>query len=106
MSCNLKSFLHSAPYKSQENGQTEQYNRINWKTIFSWLITNNLGVSHWENALQESLIASRSLLCTSTNATPHETMFHHPRRMNSETALPTFSTTSDRSCSTEKISKQ
>ncbi|GFX08284.1 pro-Pol polyprotein [Trichonephila clavipes] len=34
----------------------------------------------WEGVIQTALHSIRSLLCTATNATPHERMFSHPRR--------------------------
>ena len=40
--------------------------------------------------LPEALHSIRTLICTSTNATPHERMFVHARRSTSGCSLPTF----------------
>ena len=98
MSRELKSFLHTngiatsrtTPYNPQGNGQCERYNGILWKAIQLALRTNDLRTSRWEEVLQQALHSVRSLLCTTTNQTPHERMFNHPRKSPSGEALPTW----------------
>ena len=46
--------------------------------------------TEWELIVPEALHAIRSLLCTSTNATPHERMFIHPRRSASGVSVPSW----------------
>lgn len=101
ISQDIKSFLHSkgvatshsTPYNPQGNGQVESYNGIIWRTVMLNLRTNRMDVKQWEHALPQALNSIRSLLCTSTNTTPHERMFHHPRKTGSTIALPTWLTT-------------
>jgi transposase InsO family protein len=79
MSREFKSFLlergiaksQTTPYNPTGNSQCERYNGIIWKTITLALETRKLPVTHWEDVLLDSLHSIRSLLCTSTNATPH-----------------------------------
>ncbi|XP_054287700.1 uncharacterized protein LOC129003432 [Macrosteles quadrilineatus] len=88
MSDELKSFLqthgvassHSSAYNPRGNGQVERFNGTIWKTVMLALRTQDLPVKYWESVLPEALHSIRSLLCTSTNTTPHELMFKHPRR--------------------------
>jgi transposase InsO family protein len=102
MSHELKSFLTSqsiatsrtTPYNPRENGQVERYNGIIWKTIMLALRTNNIKTEQWEKVLDSALHSIRSLLCTATNATPHERMFNHPRRSFNGSSLPTWLTKS------------
>ena len=44
----------------------------------------------WEEVLQDALHATRSLLCTSTNATPHKLFFNFQRRSMLGTSLPNW----------------
>ncbi|GFW38257.1 putative retrovirus-related pol polyprotein from transposon opus [Trichonephila clavipes] len=46
----------------------------------------------WEGVIQTALHSIRSLLCTTTNATPHERMFSHPRRSHNGCSIPTWLT--------------
>ena len=52
------------------------------------LKTKQLLNSSWEAVLPEALHALRSLLCTSTNAIPHERFFFFPRRSMISKSLP------------------
>lgn len=96
----LKTFLqskgiatsHSTPYYPQGNGQVESYNGIIWKSIMLNLRTKKLDVKHWEQSLPQAMNSIRSLLCTSTNTTPHERMFNHPRKTGLSVALPEWLT--------------
>ncbi|XP_046407451.1 uncharacterized protein LOC124172088 [Ischnura elegans] len=100
MSHELKSFLTSlgvatsrtTAYSPQGNGQVERYNGIIWKTVLLTLKSKGLKTEQWEEVLQSALHSIRSLLCTSTNATPHERMFTHPRRSFNGRSLPTWLT--------------
>ncbi|XP_068235686.1 uncharacterized protein [Palaemon carinicauda] len=98
MSEELKRFLlekgvatsRTTPYNPRGNGQVERYNGIIWKTIQLALRTRNLDVSKWEVVLPDALHSIRSLLCTSTNCTPHERFLKHPRKSTSGRTLPTW----------------
>jgi hypothetical protein len=100
MSRELTSFLHSkgiatsrtTPYNPEGNGQAERFNGTIWKTIMLALKTRNLNVNQWEMVLNDALHSIRSLLCTTTNMTPHERFFIHPRRSSNGTSLPTWLT--------------
>ena len=72
------------------NGQCEKYNGIVWQTVLLALKSNNLPVSQWENVLPQALHSIRSLLCTSTNCTPHERFFCFVRKSKSGTSLPSW----------------
>lgn len=102
LSHELTSFLHSkgvatslsSPYNPRGNGQVERYNGIIWKTVTLALKNNQLPTTHWESVLDEALHAIRSLLCTSTNCTPHERFLSsYPRRTDNGTMLPSWLTT-------------
>ncbi|XP_024080601.1 uncharacterized protein LOC112126213, partial [Cimex lectularius] len=98
MSQEVKAFLCSngvatsrtTPYNPQGNGQVERLNGTLWRTITLALKTRGLPVQDWEEVLQESLHAIRSLLCTAINTTPHERLFSHPRRTANGEALPSW----------------
>ena len=96
MSEDLKSFLHerrvavsrTTPYNPQGNGLCERYNGIIWKTVQLALANRKMPISKWESVITEGLNAIRTLLCTSTNATPHERFFSFQRRSSIGTSLP------------------
>uniref|UniRef100_A0A5S6QJD3 Integrase catalytic domain-containing protein n=1 Tax=Trichuris muris TaxID=70415 RepID=A0A5S6QJD3_TRIMR len=98
MSRELKDFLVSkgiacsrtTAYNPQGNGQAERYVGVIWKTITLALRSRRLPVSQWRTVLPDALYALRSLLCTATNATPHERMFSFARRSTMGTSLPTW----------------
>jgi len=54
------------------------------------LHSQNLPEEAWEEVLQDALHATRSLLCTSTDATPHESFFNFQRRSMLGTSLPNW----------------
>ena len=58
-------------YSPQCNGQFEKLNGTLWKAIQVTLHSRKLKPSDWEDVLPDALHSIRSLLCTSTNATPH-----------------------------------
>ncbi|CAA9998562.1 unnamed protein product, partial [Nesidiocoris tenuis] len=98
MSTELKSFLQdrgiatsrTTPYNPQGNGQCERYNGVIWKAVQLALRTHGLTKNQWEIVLQDALHSVRSLLCTATNATPHERMFLHPRRSSNGYSIPSW----------------
>lgn len=98
ISAELRDFLnnqgvpvsHSAPYNPRGNGQIERLNGTLWQTIRLILRSKNLPITDWETVLPDALLSIRSLLCTATNATPHERMFNHTRRFSSGQMLPTW----------------
>jgi len=63
-----------------------------WKAVLLALEARSLPVSHWQEVLPDTLHSIRSLLCTVTNATPHERMFLFPRKSASVTSLPSWLT--------------
>ena len=96
MSAELKQFLSSkgiassrtTSYNPQCNGQVERENGTIWKSITLALKSR----SHWQEVLPDVLHATRSLLCTSTNETPHERLFNFSRKSTSGMSLPTWLT--------------
>ncbi|GAB1598560.1 hypothetical protein Ahia01_000133100, partial [Argonauta hians] len=80
----------TTPYNPQGNGQCERYNGIVWKHVQLALDSRNLPEAQWETVLPEALHAIRSLLCTATNATPHERLFSYQRRSPSGHSLPSW----------------
>ncbi|KAL7643943.1 UNVERIFIED_CONTAM: hypothetical protein RMT77_005954 [Armadillidium vulgare] len=98
MSSSLKTFLfrhgisssRSTPYHPTGNGQCERFEGIIWKTITLALESRNISLHHWESVLPDALHSVRSLLCTATNATPHERLFCYPRRTSTGLGLPTW----------------
>ena len=96
MSQQLKDFLqqkgiaHSqtTPYHPQGNAQCERYNGILWKAIQCALKSRSLPTSKWELVMSEAVSSVRSLLCTSTNQTPHSRFFNFPRRSYHGRSLP------------------
>lgn len=98
MSKDLRDFLcnmgiatsRTTPYNPQCNGQCERYNGVIWKNITLALASKGLNERQWETVLSEALHSIRSLLCTATNATPHEKLFSFQRRSPSGHSLPTW----------------
>lgn len=80
----------TTPYNPRGNGQCERLNGTIWKTIQLGLKSKNLTEQHWEFVLPEALHAIRSLLCTSTNSTPHERFFNFARRSSSGSSIPSW----------------
>ena len=100
MSKELKDFLISknvatsrtTPYNPQGNGQCEKLNGTLWKAITLSLKSRGLPQSCWQDVLPDALHSIRSLLCTSTNTTPHERMFLFQRRSSTGTSIPSWLT--------------
>lgn len=80
----------TTPYHPQGNGQCERYVGIVWRAVQLALESRGLPTTHWTTVLQEALHSIRSLLCTSTNSTPHERLFSFSRRSYSSSAIPTW----------------
>ena len=98
MSNELQQFLHekgiatsrTTSYNPQGNGQVERLNSTLWRAILLSLKSRKLPISHWEDVLLDALHSIRSLLCTSTNCTPHERLFSYCRKSTSGTSIPTW----------------
>jgi len=98
MSKELKDYLHSrdiatshsTPYHPTDNSQCERCNQTVWKTVSLILKGRNLGPHLWELILPDALHAVRTLLCTATNASPHERFFPFSRRSMLGRSLPTW----------------
>ena len=56
--------------------------------------SRHISLSNWEIVLPEALHSIRSLLCTATNATPHERLFLYQRRSSSGLSIPSWLTKS------------
>ena len=104
MSDELKSFLSSkgiassrtTPYHPQGNGLVEKSNGTIWKAVTMALKTKSLPQSCWQLVLPDVLHSIRTLLCTSTNQTPHERLFAFPRRSGTGISIPTWLATPGR----------
>ncbi|XP_077966874.1 uncharacterized protein LOC144420910 [Styela clava] len=71
---------NSTPYHPTGNAQCERINQTLWKTIKLLLASQKLSEAAWQIVLPDALHNVRSLLCTSTNSTPHERLFGFQRR--------------------------
>ena len=100
LSAEVKEYLNSkgiassrtSRYNPRGNGQTERYNGVIWKNIQLALDSRKLPVGAWESVLPDALHSIRSLLCTSTNATPHERMFQYNRKSTAGNSVPSWLT--------------
>ena len=77
-------------YNPKCNGQVEKLNGTLWKSIQVTLHSRKLKSSDWETVLPDSLHSIRSLLCTATNATPHERLFNFSRKSTSGKSIPSW----------------
>ena len=82
----------AACYHPSGNGQAERTVQTVWKTIKLALHPAKLPSSHWKVVLADCLHSMRSLLRTSTNATPHERFFNFNRRSHTGVSLPSWMT--------------
>lgn len=88
MAKDFDTFLHgqgishsrSTPYNPTGNSQVERYNGVIWRSVKCLLHARKLPQSMWEQILPEALNASRTLLCTVTNESPHDRMFKFNRK--------------------------
>ena len=98
LSDEVKQYLHSkgiatsktSRYNPRGNGQCERYNGIIWRSINLALKSSNLPLSAWEQVLPDALHSIRSLLCTSTNSTPHERLFNFNRKSTVGNSFPSW----------------
>ncbi|XP_052754766.1 uncharacterized protein LOC128201532 [Galleria mellonella] len=98
MSQEFKDFLlrnniacsRTTPYNPEGNGQVERLNGTLWRTIQLSLRSKNLDIRYWEQVLPLALHSIRSLLCTATNATPHDKLLCFPRRSGNGISLPSW----------------
>ena len=98
MSKDLKNYLHSrgiatsrtTPYNPRGNGQVERYNGVVWRGISLRLASQGLDEHHWLSALPDVLHSMRSLVCTTTNQTPHERLFNYTRKSTCGSSLPSW----------------
>ena len=67
-------------YNPRGNGQCERYNGIIWSSVKLAVKSLKLHISQWELVLPDVLHSIRSLLCATTNETPHERLFKYKRR--------------------------
>ena len=77
-------------YNPQGNGQVERFNGSIWRTITAALKSRGLPTQYWQTVLPDALHSIRSLLCTATNATPHERLFNYARRSSTGIAIPSW----------------
>ena len=63
------------PYHPQGNGHCQRFNGIIWKTVKLCANSHKQSIMEWESILPVALHSIHSLLCTRTNATPHERGF-------------------------------
>ncbi|KRX75500.1 Pro-Pol polyprotein [Trichinella sp. T6] len=80
----------TTPYNPQGNAQAERYTGTVWKIILLALKSQGLLTGQWPAVLPNALHAVRSLLCTSTNATPHERFLAFSRRSTSGRSIPAW----------------
>ena len=98
MSRELQEFLASkgiacsrtTSYNPEGNGQVERFNGTIWKAITAALRSRSLPIQYWQSVLPNTLHSIRLLLCTATNATPHERLFNYARRSSTGTAVPSW----------------
>ncbi|XP_069784502.1 uncharacterized protein [Narcine bancroftii] len=77
-------------FNPQGNGQVEKEKATVWKAVKLALWSKFLPYSCWQEVLPTVLHSIRLLLCTVTNATPHELMFTFSRKSRLETTLPAW----------------
>ncbi|XP_069755528.1 uncharacterized protein [Narcine bancroftii] len=100
MSAELQQYLlecgiassRTTSYNPRGNGQVERENATIWRAVTLALRSKGLPTFHWQEVLNSALHSIRSLLCTATNATPHERMFLFLRKSESGTTVPAWLT--------------
>ena len=103
MSHELKSWLQSkeiatsktTPYNPMGNGQCEKYNGVIWKAITLACRSQGLEIKHRKSALPSALHSIRSLICITTNKTPHERMFTFARKSCFGESIPSWLSNTD-----------
>ena len=81
---------HSSIYHPEGNSQVERSIGSIWRTVKFALKARHLPINRWESVIPEVLHSLRSLLCTVTNATPHELFFRFQRKTFCGPSLPTW----------------
>ena len=81
---------NTSRYNPKCNGQVEKLNGTLWKAIQVTLHSRELKMSEWETVLPDALHSIRSLLCTTTNTTPHDRMFNFTRKSTSGKTIPSW----------------
>ncbi|XP_065653098.1 uncharacterized protein LOC136080408 [Hydra vulgaris] len=72
------------------NGRIERYNGTIWKSMLLTLKSPNLPRLSWKRDLTDALHATRSLLSTSSNCSPHERLFNFQQRSSSRSSIPSW----------------
>ena len=85
-------YSNSAVYNPKGNGQVERYNGVVWKGVELALHSKNLEQKYWQSVLPAVLHSIRTLVCTSTNRTPHERLFSFQRKTVTGHSLPSWVT--------------
>ena len=83
-------FSTSTLYHPQGNSQCERSNQTIWRTVKLLLHSKRLSEEDWETVLAEALHAVRSLVCLSTNETPHECFLRFPCEAMTGSAFPSW----------------
>ena len=86
---------YSSIYHPSGNGQAEKTVGTVWKAIQLALRSCDLPISQYDKVLNDVLHSIRSLLCVSTNTTPHAQFFNFQRRSSTGKSLPTWLTCND-----------
>ena len=68
----VRASTYTSIYDPRGNGQCERYNGIIWTSVKLAVKSRKLHILQWELVLPDVLHSIRSLLCTTTNETPHE----------------------------------
>jgi len=83
-------YSNCSGYNPRGNGQVERYNGTVWKAIQCALKSRSLNENRWEDVIDIAVHSIRTLVCTSTNQTPHERLFNYQRRTATGHTLPTW----------------
>ena len=81
---------HSSIYHPEGNSQVERSIGSVWQAVKLALKSRGLPVHRWEDVLPDVVHSMRSLLCTTSNATPHELFFNFKRKTFCGPSLPTW----------------
>ena len=81
---------NTSVYNPTDNGQCEKYNDVIWSGDKLALKERCLPIWKWEVLLPQVLHSVHFLLCTSTNATPHEQFFNFQRRSALGISVPSW----------------
>ena len=84
----MKEFYHkhhinastTSMYNPQGIGQVQRLSGTMWNVVTLYADPHGLDITEWKVILPLALHSIRTLLCTATNATPHERFFTFARR--------------------------